>query len=778
MYGKPAQELTSRPLTDIVYSRNKILDENSAGFEDGLGLWQPNIINGLPTVTKKSLNSNTATLTVTPGYLPLTIEFPVGTSVTVSGVDATFNGTYTVTAVTSTTLSYAKTASNVTETTATGSVVRATGGQVVGYGYRTDTDALEISLTNSTSVVPYYGINTGKLSNNTASTAIRSIIYGPKQVIVSATDNTSVTTALEPLGLAESGEYIFNGVDFERETIIEGVNGVALTLNQPVINTLSSDTVYLSRTVQDLKGILSSYIPVVQNLPYVFEIKAKRDESNTDTIKVGIIWRDFDGDIIGYDESGTTAKSAMGTGWNSIYEVAVAPVNALYAQPYVTASLTASKVFYLDGLSFSQPEDVLTATRASGTATLTIRNNGGSYAGSGSVVIKGVGKDFDGTHTISTASTSDGITTITYSSSSTNYPSGSVTNTGYSAVPSSTIEKPQGFTTYVDFVEDSYAKTKAVGTLQSAVKDTYLLSREADSLELPIQREEAIYAYQRSGGEAFIYLSYGSSVNFEVGDQVYVSGVYDTSFNGTYTLTAVTTGSISGATYKVIKYTNAGSNVSVSTANAIGFTARVESLKVYTIKAPLTVVLNSASASEVVRKSGDVTKRSLTSNVATLTIPDHKYLVGDTVTISNTEINPSVPFSQNYDGTFTITATTYNTISYALTGTDEAETELTTPGDSKSSVYHLKYVTSNSYCQFIKAGYVVTVSNFTVNTEFNVTRAIVMDARFDGTTTEFIVELPSMTSTTSPSSSATAYFSNGLTDKPSVLPYELEQYTL
>jgi hypothetical protein len=42
--------------------------------------------------------------------------FAVGMTVEVSGVDATFNGTYTITAVTANTFSYAKTASNVTST--------------------------------------------------------------------------------------------------------------------------------------------------------------------------------------------------------------------------------------------------------------------------------------------------------------------------------------------------------------------------------------------------------------------------------------------------------------------------------------------------------------------------------------------------------------------------------------------------------------------------------------------------------------------------------------
>jgi len=60
-------------------------------------------------VNNKALTSNVATLTTAAAH-----GFEVGDTVVVAGVDATFNGTFTVTAVTSTTFAYAKTASNVT----------------------------------------------------------------------------------------------------------------------------------------------------------------------------------------------------------------------------------------------------------------------------------------------------------------------------------------------------------------------------------------------------------------------------------------------------------------------------------------------------------------------------------------------------------------------------------------------------------------------------------------------------------------------------------------
>jgi hypothetical protein len=69
-----------------------------------------------PTITvsinNKALTSNVATLTTTAVH-----GLAVGMEITITGVDATFNGSYTITGVpTTTTFTYAKTASNVTST--------------------------------------------------------------------------------------------------------------------------------------------------------------------------------------------------------------------------------------------------------------------------------------------------------------------------------------------------------------------------------------------------------------------------------------------------------------------------------------------------------------------------------------------------------------------------------------------------------------------------------------------------------------------------------------
>jgi len=65
-------------------------------------------------VTKKEISNNEAILTLEAAH-----GFTVGETVTVSGVDLTFNGTYTITATTTRTIKYAKTAADAPAVTVT-----------------------------------------------------------------------------------------------------------------------------------------------------------------------------------------------------------------------------------------------------------------------------------------------------------------------------------------------------------------------------------------------------------------------------------------------------------------------------------------------------------------------------------------------------------------------------------------------------------------------------------------------------------------------------------
>lgn len=100
--------------TPIFWDQKKLNNpEESAATGEGL-TWQAAPVTY--TVTNKELTSNVATLTI--GSHPIVVNDKVW----ISGVDSTFNGQYTITAKTSTTISYTKTATNVASQAATGSV--------------------------------------------------------------------------------------------------------------------------------------------------------------------------------------------------------------------------------------------------------------------------------------------------------------------------------------------------------------------------------------------------------------------------------------------------------------------------------------------------------------------------------------------------------------------------------------------------------------------------------------------------------------------------------
>jgi hypothetical protein len=103
------------------------------------------------SIVSKSLSANSATLTTSSAH-----GFTAGQSVVVSNVDATFNGTFTISAVTSTTFSYAKTAANVATTATIGTATVASGlTNGTTYYYR----VAPIVMLNGTRVVgPYSSV--------------------------------------------------------------------------------------------------------------------------------------------------------------------------------------------------------------------------------------------------------------------------------------------------------------------------------------------------------------------------------------------------------------------------------------------------------------------------------------------------------------------------------------------------------------------------------------------------------------------------------------------
>ena len=106
------------------------------------------------TVTNKSLSSNVATITTSTDH-----GFYVDTEVVIAGVDATFNGTYAITQVpTPTTFRYAKTASNVASTAASGTATSTTDDRItISVTYA---DALEVLKMIDPGTYELYGTRT------------------------------------------------------------------------------------------------------------------------------------------------------------------------------------------------------------------------------------------------------------------------------------------------------------------------------------------------------------------------------------------------------------------------------------------------------------------------------------------------------------------------------------------------------------------------------------------------------------------------------------------
>jgi hypothetical protein len=109
-------------------------------------------------VTNKALTANVATLTVGAHTLL------VGQSVVVAGVDATFNGTYTITAKTATTISYAKVNANVASTAATGTVTRNAATANIGAGSTTGVTRAFAPGTYTITVTAASGVTTYQIT--------------------------------------------------------------------------------------------------------------------------------------------------------------------------------------------------------------------------------------------------------------------------------------------------------------------------------------------------------------------------------------------------------------------------------------------------------------------------------------------------------------------------------------------------------------------------------------------------------------------------------------
>ena len=152
-------------------------------------------------ITNKALTSNVATLT------SVAHSFTVGMQVVVTGVDATFNGEYRITAVTADTFSYAKTATNVTSTAATGSAT---------------SDVIHFIDYNSGANEPVYAICD---DGTTAYWVTNTVQGGTNKLHIYKKALTADSTTAPTLMFFASGITVANAtVEFIKERIVMAVN--------------------------------------------------------------------------------------------------------------------------------------------------------------------------------------------------------------------------------------------------------------------------------------------------------------------------------------------------------------------------------------------------------------------------------------------------------------------------------------------------------------------------------------------------------------------------
>ena len=204
---------------------------------------------------------------------------------------------------------------------------------------------------------------------------------------------------------------------------------------------------------------------------------------------------------------------------------------------------------------------------------------------------------------------------------------------------------------------------------------------------------------------ATLGITYGvGSEPFKVGDSVVITNSGSATFNGTYTLTAVTTNSISFAktaanlaqepsttefTADITKKQVFNAEAIITTAAAHGFNTG-ETVTIANVDATFNgtyvitdatsttfkyakAVADIAEADAVTDFTSSITNKELVSNVATLTTSaPHGYQTGETVVV--TGVNAT------FNGTYTITGVTSVTFSYAKVNVDVASSAVSPAG--------------------------------------------------------------------------------------------------
>ena len=300
------------------------------------------------SVTVKSLTDNVATLTIGAN------DFRVGMPVTVTGVDATFNGTYTITARTSTTFSYAKTASNVSTEACSGTAVAGTTG-----------DGNLVIATGGNGTHNHIVFAAGGLqSNNTQMTIFPDVNVHIEIPTPSTSPTTGALTVVGGVGV--QGDLNIEGdVNIEGTIVFGGAGTTVETSNLSVTDPLvftgagnSSDIVDLGFVGEYRVGGSTKYSGIVRDASdgviKAFKNASTKPTSSVNFAEAGIAYSDIQ--VAGLTASSLTVGDISNTEFGYLNGVTSAiqdqldnkaPINAPTFTGLVTVA--ASGVAFADG---------------------------------------------------------------------------------------------------------------------------------------------------------------------------------------------------------------------------------------------------------------------------------------------------------------------------------------------------------------------------------------------------------------------------------------------
>jgi hypothetical protein len=348
------------------------------------------------TITNKALTNNVATLTIGAG-VPASVK--VGAKVVVSGVDATFNGTYKVTAVTATTFSYAKTASNVTSTSASGTATF-NGGAQGNLVFATGENGSDNKI-----IFAAGGFATG----NTQMEITPDVNVHIEIPTASVSPTTGALTVVGGVGIQGdlniAGNVTFGGTGTQIST-------ANLAVTAPFIFTGDAST----STTNDL-GIVVEGKYTVTNLP-VAAVVNKALTSNVATLTT------FAAHNLAVNDSVTIA--GVDATFNGTYNVASVPSSTTFTYAKTASQVVSTRI---GDVSYNINNKALSANVATLTTSATH-----DFLVNEVVEVTGVDATFNGTYTI-TAVTS---TTFSYAKTASNVTSAAVSPVGTATVNRST----------------------------------------------------------------------------------------------------------------------------------------------------------------------------------------------------------------------------------------------------------------------------------------------------------------------------------------------------